>query len=93
MQVSPDAVIRLCDAVRTSAILMVADEPARVDLLSVAEVARAAVTADPIDHDEVLTSVRRIRYILIEAGDGPIAAIMADSAARILGDDIGTIFA
>lgn len=33
-----------------------------------------------------------MRYILVEDADGPIAAFMADSAARIIGDGIGCFF-
>ncbi len=62
------------------------------DLTEQVEAARAALDLHPDDASRSLPAVRAIRYILVEACDGPMAAILADSAARLLGDDTGRLF-
>ncbi|WP_148062103.1 hypothetical protein [Micromonospora aurantiaca] len=66
--------------------------PRLADLLGCAAGAERAATSHPVDESEVLAQVRSMRYILVEDADGPIAAFMADSAARIIGDGIGRLF-
>lgn len=85
-------VLRLCGAVRDAQAMLNLPAPRLAELLTCAALAEHAATFHPVDESEVLSQVRSMRYILIEDADGPIAAFMADSAARIIGDGIGRFF-
>ncbi|MEU2610640.1 hypothetical protein ABZ570_03500 [Micromonospora sp. NPDC007271] len=87
----PD-VLRLCRAVRDAQSLLHLPAPRVAELLRCAALAEHAATSHPVDGIEVLAQVRSMRYILVEDADGPIAAFMADSAGRIIGDGIGRFF-
>ncbi|WP_285473453.1 hypothetical protein [Actinoplanes sp. NBRC 101535] len=62
------------------------------ELLEHVALAERTATANPMDRAAVIAHVQAIRYRLVEIADGPIAAFMADDAARILGDGIGRLF-
>nr|WP_193599466.1 hypothetical protein [Micromonospora purpureochromogenes] len=87
----PD-VARLCGAVRDAQSLLHLPAPRVAELLKCAALAEHAAASHPVDESEVLAQVRSMRYILVEDADGPIAAFLADSAARIIGDGIGRFF-
>jgi hypothetical protein len=86
------AVLRLCDAVRDAIGLLGIPRLEADDLL--AHVARAAAAAktEPIDAVATIAAVKLVRHRLMEVADGPVAAFLTDSAARILGDDFGRLF-
>jgi hypothetical protein len=86
------AVLRLCGAVRQALPSLGTDSGTADTLRSYAGAAEQACQSDPPSAAAVLTAVRQMRYLLIESADGPIAAILADSATRIVGDDIGRLF-
>ncbi|MEV5695449.1 hypothetical protein [Micromonospora globbae] len=85
-------VLRLCRAVRDAQTMLHLPAPRLAELLRCAACAEHAATSHPVDEYEVLAQVRSMRYILVEDANGPIAAFMADSAARIIGDGIGRFF-
>ncbi len=87
-----DDVLRLCRAARDAQNLLHLPAPRVAELLRRAALAESAATSHPIDESEVLAQVRSMRYILVEHADGPIAAFLADSAARTIGDGIGRFF-
>jgi hypothetical protein len=45
-----------------------------------------------LDGERTLRAVRQASYVLIELAQGPVAAVLADSAARILDHNTGTLF-
>jgi hypothetical protein len=85
-------VLRLCSAVREAMPLLGVSPQAASDLLAFAAEAERACRLDPPAPSAMQAAVKRIRHQLIESADGPLAAILADSAGRIIGDDIGKIF-
>ncbi|GGK94348.1 hypothetical protein [Mangrovihabitans endophyticus] len=87
-----DDVLKLCRAVREAITLLRLTEAQRAELLAATARAEVAAARTPVDHIGIATHLRSMRYMLVELADGPFAAIMADSAARILGDCIGRMF-
>lgn len=85
------AVARLCAAVRQAIDRLALDPSSVADLERQLTVAEARVAASA-DGSTLVDSVKSIRYVLVESADGPIAAVLADSAARIVGDGIGRLF-
>ena len=85
-------VLRLCSAVREALPVLGADPRSAGQLVAYAADAERACRSDPAATRTALAAVKQIRYLLIEGADGPIAAILADSAASIVGDDIGKLF-
>jgi hypothetical protein len=85
-----EEVLRLCRALRDADGLLGLSDLQQVELLAlVTRAEQAAAGTDPAGMD---APIRAIRYLLVEAADGPIAAFMSDAAARIAGDDIGRLF-
>ncbi|WP_041831771.1 hypothetical protein [Actinoplanes sp. N902-109] len=90
--IDTNAVILLCGAT-LQAMPSLGLEPSMADELNGALArARKAVSAEAVQAEAALSEVRMMRYILVEAASGPLAAFLADSAARIIGDDIGRLF-
>ena len=91
-EVDAAAVLRLCCAVRDAIPLLGIPRTDADDVL--AHVARAvkAAEAEPIDSAAAATAVKLVRHRLMEVADGPVAAVLADSAARIVGDGFGRLF-
>jgi hypothetical protein len=91
-EVDAAAVLRLCGAVR-DAIPLLGIQPGEADDLR-ADVMRAAAAAEtqPVDTVVAIAAVKLLRHRLMEIADGPVAAVLADSAARIVGDGFGRLF-
>lgn len=87
-----DDVLSLCRALRDGKDMLALTEPEQANLLDRVARAEQAATATPIGYVDMETQVRAIRYLLVEVADGPISAFMADSAAQIIGDDVGRLF-
>jgi hypothetical protein len=84
-----EEVLSLCRALREAQDLLGLSDPSLLlEQVSLAE--RSA--AVPVTDVELRRRVRAIRYVLVEVSDGPIAAFMADKAARIVGDGVGRLF-
>ena len=60
------------------------------DLLHHLESAEVNATSD--DRPRMIDEVKAIRYVLLEAAQGPVAPFLADAAALIIGDGFGRIF-
>jgi hypothetical protein len=84
-------VLSLCAALRDGIAMLGLDGVQQLDLLRDLGVAEQAA-ASPVDEPGMDAAVRAIRYALMEVADGPIAAFMADAAARIIGDGYGKLF-
>lgn len=89
---SAEAVLRLCAATWQSIELLAIDDTMTAGLTAHLATAEAAVRREPIDYIKAVAAVRLVRYVLVEASDGPIARALADSAARVLGEDVGGLF-
>ncbi|BCJ51839.1 hypothetical protein Asp14428_33140 [Actinoplanes sp. NBRC 14428] len=85
-------ILRLCSAVREALPMLDISPQAASDLLAFAAEAEMACRVTPPSPGAAQAAVKRIRHQLIESADGPLAAILADSAGRIIGDDIGKMF-
>jgi hypothetical protein len=85
-----EEVLSLCRALRDAYGMLGLSDPQHHELLE--HVARAEQAATASDPTAVDAPVRAIRYLLVEVADGPIAAFMADAAARIVGGDVGRLF-
>jgi hypothetical protein len=88
----PAAVLQLCGAVRDALPLLGVRDAQADDLLARVAGAVAAVGSRPMDPVAVTAAVKMVRHRLMEVADGPVAAMLADSAARIIGDDVGRLF-
>ncbi|MEU4215092.1 hypothetical protein [Actinoplanes sp. NPDC026623] len=85
-------VLSLCRAVRDATTMLHLTPDQQRELLACVTRAEQVATPHPIDRAALGTEVRSIRSILVEIADGPISALMADAAARIVGDGIGRLF-
>jgi hypothetical protein len=86
-------VLRLCAATHAAMGNLALPASAQADLLACLQAAENAAPSSAVaDADAMMVAVKRVRYVLVEAADGPIAAVLADSAARIVGDGIGRMF-
>jgi hypothetical protein len=86
-------VLRLCAETRLAMGSLALEKEIGADFRAHLHAAEEALrTAGSTDTDVALVAVKRVRHILVEAADGPIAAVPADSAARILGDGVGRLF-
>jgi hypothetical protein len=85
-------VLRLCAATLLAMGTLALEKEIGADLRAHLHAAEEALsTAGSTGTDVAPVAVKRVRHILVEAADGPIAAIPADSAARILGDGVGQL--
>jgi hypothetical protein len=84
-------VLSLCRALRDATGLLGMTSSEEADLLGHVALAEQAATTT-VDQTGVEIQLRALRYLLVEVADGPIAAFMADDAARIIGDGIGRLF-
>jgi hypothetical protein len=85
-------VLSLCRALRDAAGMLGLNSSDEADLIGHVALAEQAATAASMDRAGMEIQVRALRYLLVEVADGPVAAFMADDAARIIGDGIGRFF-
>lgn len=85
-------VLGLCRALHDATGMLGLDSAQEADLQAHIARAERAASADPADQIGMGTELRALRYLLVEVADGPIAAFMADNAARIIGDGVGRLF-
>ncbi|MFI5937869.1 DUF4259 domain-containing protein [Actinoplanes sp. NPDC051494] len=90
--VAREETLNLCRAVRDAGPLLGLPERARSEILLLVEAVERSAMAPSFGSAETLAQVRAIRYLLVEVADGPVAALLADAASRVLGDDIGRLF-
>jgi hypothetical protein len=87
-----DDVLSLCEALRQAEGMLGLAFDEKANLLDHVAAAEVAARTAPVDKVRMDAEVRTIRYVLVEVADGPISALMADVAARIVGDGVGRLF-
>jgi hypothetical protein len=83
-------VLSLCRALRDATGLLGLTSAEEADLFGHVVLAERAAAA--VDQAHVEVQVRALRYLLVEVAGGPVAAFLADAAARIIGDGVGRLF-
>jgi hypothetical protein len=91
-QLVPQLMLRFCAAVDDAMPVLGLDVSAQ-HILGLHLIAiRAAAGSDPPNVPAALNAIRMVRQLLIENADGPVAAVLADSSAKIIGDGVGKLF-
>jgi hypothetical protein len=85
-----DAVLSLCRAVRQGIGLLGLDARTTADLVHHLDTAELNATGG--DRPGMISQVKAIRYVLLEAADSPVAPFLADAAALIIGDGFGRVY-
>ncbi|MFI7543762.1 hypothetical protein [Actinoplanes sp. NPDC049599] len=85
-------VMQLCAAIRQAEGVLFLDGETAIQLRQHLAVIDEALIEGRFGEAQLVSSLKAVRYILMESADGPIAPFLADSVATIVGDGHGKIF-
>ncbi|WP_412541290.1 hypothetical protein R8Z50_01350 [Longispora sp. K20-0274] len=87
-----DSAVRFAAAVREAVPDLALDVDSRTRLYGLIVDLEFQLKFEPDGASGISSAVKPIRYLLVEVAQGPVAAVLADSASRLVGDDTGRLF-
>ena len=85
-------VMRVCAAIRQAESILFLDGETAIQLRQHLAIIDDSLLKGHFGEAQLVSSLKAVRYILMESADGPIAPFLADSVATIIGDGHGRIF-
>ncbi|MEU8606445.1 hypothetical protein AB0C29_00330 [Actinoplanes sp. NPDC048791] len=87
-----DNVLSVCTAIRQAEKLLFLDDKYATELGQHLTTIDDLIAEGCLDRARAITTLKAIRYLLIESSSGPVAPFLIDSLATVIGDGHGKIF-